>query len=269
MPVRLPATIHDPISQMPLDVIRRFRTASWVAAVTMVLMIVSIVLLLAAEVVNRVPVVLPILFTLTALGWMVGVWMLTPALSLPEAALHGFSRRGRLRVAARVLSLAWPMAGALLALRVVAGNLGSAQQGALAGAGMTTAAVGIAGLVVVFVVLWRLARWTRDDLAEKAFNLAAWGLPVVTVGSFLNLRLLLVTLLLIFLALVVILAMPVGLLSLSLSLSYSVVHARDNLDRDERRQDRARRYGDEVLRSVERMDEASSARRQPARPGES
>jgi hypothetical protein len=42
--------------------------------------------------------------------------------------------------------------------------------------------VGIAGIVLLAILLGRLAEWCQDDFAQRSFNVAAWGLGVCHVG---------------------------------------------------------------------------------------
>jgi len=223
-----------PFHEMPLSLIRSFRTSAWLASVSNVGVVVMLFIAPWAPIPPRQVSLMTMAVTVL---WIVAVWRLTPPLDQPQAASHGFGRQSRPRLAARWLQLAW--------LGVIAtGVVGvgpfftSPRLLVVAGACWLT---GMVGLFALAVLLGRLAGWMRDEFAERTFSLAIYGPAtggvlllffillglvtgsslVVPIGIGLSVVMLLVSLL----------AFPVGLLALSRSVSWAAVHAGESHDR--------------------------------------
>lgn len=259
LPVRMPKEIDAPLSQMPVPVIRRFQVGSWMATAVAAILV-------AAVVGPRIAPLSPVLTTAVLLAagavWAASVWLLTPALDLPQAITRGFVRGGRLRFSARILQVGWLAAGgaALLQRTLPATLKAGPAPDLLDGASAVGFAVGMAGLVVTAILLIRLAEWACDDTAAGAFNLAMWGVPLSTVMLMLTSSILLVGLAFAMLWIVSVAAFPYGLYSLSRSLTWAVHHSRDYADRLDRRRRREDRYAAQVSGTVARMDEARRER---------
>jgi hypothetical protein len=250
--------IDDPLSKMPLGIIRRLRLGCWTAS-AWIIGVMVIVTLNAWR--GLAGMRLAALLIAAALLWQVAAILLTPAFRLPQAVWHGFGPTSRLRHAARWLQVGWLVAaGANLAL-VLLPTPWAAQAWLFTwtkGAGVL---VGLAGLITLGVLLTGLAEWARDDDAAKAFGFSMWFTPLATLlllvvrtpVPYINLGVL-------GLWLVALGAYPYAMLSLARSVELSVHHAHENLAAQERRRERQSRYHDEVVRTVEQMDEVRRQR---------
>ena len=139
----------------------------------------------------------------------------------------------------------------------VGGWIGLARMGMIA-----FAIVGFAGIVCLGILLGRLAEWVRDDDAERAINLAVWGVPITTCILFLTTTSMpIVNFVVAWVWLVSVLAFPYGMLSLSRSVTMSVSHAREYQNRLRRRHERQQDYVQEVADTVEKMDRAREGTR--------
>ena len=225
--------------EMPLPLIKRFRVNSWIATFS----VAGFVGLLVFGR-NLAGLGVPAsTLTVVFIGlWIYAVWRLTPVLDQPQAAAHGFSREGRLRLAARWLQLGWVAAALSLPLGVLFSRstfaLGLFTTLFFVGLG-----VGLLGLVCLIMFLRRFAGWVGDEFAEKAFHLAVWGNLIMIPLAFLFLSMIsglgpfLIIILPVFglpiaaVLLASLLAFPVGLLSLSRSVDWSVVHCRREAER--------------------------------------
>jgi hypothetical protein len=262
LPISTAPTIDAPISEMPPQMVRIFRTASWLATACVAVLIVLVVgrpwLGVGWEVRSTY-------FLCLAVIWAMSVWMLTPAIDAPQAISRGFTRNGRLRRAARWLQLGWVLAaGSGLALAILdrlAAGPGAAPTPAswvdtLRIARTLGTLTGLAGVFTLGILLQRLAEWTCDREAEAAFNWAVWGIPLFSLLMFLTPTIFLVTLLLALLWGGAVCAFPYALLSLSKSLAWAVRHAGEHQDRLRRQRERKDEYDAEVADTIERMDGA-------------
>jgi hypothetical protein len=109
-------------------------------------------------------------------------------------------------------------------------------------------------------MLMRLAEWVRDDHAERAFNVAVWGIPPTSILFLFDIPFFRFTILLYVLWGIAVLAFPVALLSLSGSLDWSIQHAREYHDRLRRQRRRAQDYDEGVGETVAAMDRARQIR---------
>ena len=248
--------IDDPLSLAPPRVILAFIRGCWAASIIVVLVvIVSLAPRFPQWSMSWTRWSLPPL----ALLWVGAVAWLTPAFLLPQAAMRGFSRRSALRRFARLLQWGWLAAAVLRLLRYELRWTGSA--GAMANVGMIIGfIVGLAGVVILAVLMERLANWARDGGAEKAFNFAAFTIPLATLLLVFGIPFLPAALFgrfgpVVMLSwLIAVGAFPYALLSLAGSVTLSVVHNYEHRQRQERRADRQQRHEDQVARTIETMD---------------
>ena len=250
------ADLDDPLSMMPLRVIRRFRAASWAA--TACVFVVIVVLIGTPGLALPRPAKLGLLAGVSLL-WCGAAWLLTPAFDLPQAVQRGFGRRGRLRAAARGLQLGWVVAAGAgwVAAAVPAGAAGRAPLALLSALAWLGAIAGLAGVVTLTVLLQRLAEWARDGDAERALNLTLWGTPIMSlalvIGS--NVRLFFVVLAAMFILwLICVAALPYALLSLSKSMWWTVRHAHEYHARMRRQRERAERRTEELAGPLAQAD---------------
>jgi hypothetical protein len=243
--------IDDPLSAAPIGVIKTFRTASWIAS-GCVLALIAIIICSTFNVLA--PIVASSMLAGVSVIWLVAVWMLTPAIDLPQAEAHGFSRRNRLRHVARWLQLGWPLAATMWLLDS-AGTSSNLIEPAI-GSGLV---LGVAGLVVLGLILENLASWVRDDAAERAINLAVWGVPIMTLLVLANVPILIIGMLLGLVWIAVIACFPIGVLQLSRSLTWAVVHAREEHERSRRRTER---QAEEERKRIEMIASMDAARKE-------
>lgn len=251
----LPKHVDDPLSLMPLGVIKAFRRGCWLATACVAG---AIGLFVCSRWLAAPPLLWPVAWLALACLWCLAVWQVTPAFPFRQALQHGFSADSRLRVVTRWLSTGWMLTALrdLLAAKAGAPPLLLQLVNGLGGLGLIA---GVVGLVLLAVMLARLAQWARDDTAEKAFTAAAWGLPLMGGLLFLGFQLFgppnpalnpvfYFHALFFIIWLVLLMALPYGLLSLSASVSYCVRHAREQAEREQRRLERERDHFDQVVR---------------------
>jgi len=262
MASKMPDDIDAPLSQAPTRVILSFIRGCWLASI-------CVAAAVGVTIADRFPAWKPSisLFIMTGVSllWVLAVMWLTPGFNLPQAAIRGFSPRGKLRRATRLLHWGWVAA---TCAQFVDWQL-SVNSGGIAGAGggslrtllslMETVGflAGLAGIVCLSLMLERLAEWTRDDTAEKCFNWAAWSLPISTL--LLNVHIpnqTYVNLLITAVWLASVAIFPYALLNLSGSVTYCVLHAVEHKGRDERRQERSKKYTQNVGETISTMDAA-------------
>ncbi len=197
--------------------------------------------------------------------WFGAVVWLTPALGLPQAASRGFSRRGRMRQAARWLQWGWVLAAALLLLRVelnVSAPAGNLMQFGI-GAGVIA---GVIGMMILAVLLERLSNWARDDTAENLFNWAQWSIPICTLLLFTGLPLIPIPGMNRFgfgvlgIWLIGVGIFPYALITLSSSVTLSIVHNYEHRQRGERRAERQAEHDAKVEQTVRTMDRERARR---------
>jgi hypothetical protein len=198
------------------------------------------------------------LLALAAL-WVGAVMWLTPAFAIPQAASRGFVRRSRLRQVTRWLQLAWPLAAGM---SVVQHELAlSAAIGSMARLLFTLGVlVGLAGVVLLAIMLERLSEWARDDVAQNLFNWAMWTIPITTLLLVVDIPLPVISMIFGIFWLMGIALFPYALLSLSGAVTLCIVHAYEHRQREGRRAERDRQHQDKIARAVDVMD-AERARR--------
>lgn len=267
-PIKERFRVDDSLSAMPPEVPGRFVPGGWVCSTCVV---VAIVMWATRNLVPWDIGVLPAIFCLISIFWITGVWMVTPELDQPDGVSRGFTRAGRLRAAARWMQLAWLVACLAAVGREVTqlGNQSLHQLFTLAW--VVSSLAGLVGIMVLSVMLGRLAEWVRDDIAERAFNWSAWGTPFVSLlawGILPNVSLVNYRLIagLFVIWLICLLAFPFGLWSLSRSVTLSLVHSRENQERQERRLHRWKEYDDDVQARIDHI-EAARRMKAPTKPG--
>jgi hypothetical protein len=251
-PIRAPLLIDAPLSDMPVGVIRRFRTGCWMAASIAVLMT---LLILSQPWLAAVKGLFEGLFIGLVPFWIVAVWWVTPAVDLPQAAVRGYARGSRLRKVVRLLQWTWLGVGAVRLVLVLAPGLTAdavdglklLESGLLVGC--------IASIVTLCILLERLAEWTRDDTAQTAFNWVMWGVPASALLMMVELPLIGivgVVARVVVMPVLMLLLLPGALVALARSLSYAVIHSLDAVDREVRRRERQQEYHQQVARAAGR-----------------
>ena len=253
MPIASESRFDEPLAHSPVEVIKAFRLGCWFATVVMFSAAVTIV----ARSFRAVPAeAIAAILGVLAMLWLAATWMVTPSFTIRAAAARGFGPTSRLRMAARALQFGWLACASCYALVA----LYSTQLGGWVGLvrlGMIVSAiVGFAGVVCLGILLERLAEWARDDDAERALNLAVWGVPITTSILFLNTSMFLLSIVIALIWLMSVLAFPYGMLSLSRSVSLSVSHAREYQNRERRRYERQQEYVQQIADTVEKMDKS-------------
>lgn len=253
LPSRLPANLDDPLALMPRSVILAFTLGCWAASVCVVLTV-ALVLTLRLEPWDAWITLCGL--TTVAVLWIGATMLITPGFAIPQAVVRGFAHGGRLRRAARWLQLGWPILAGATLLRTILTNPPGSATAALQLVQFLGFATGMAGIVMLSLLLQRLADWTRDAEANTAFNWAMWGLPVVTPLLFLDTPLFSANLILRFLIpllwLGLVCTFPFGLLTLSKSVTLSIVHSFEHEDRLRRKTERDRKHQEKVSRLLKR-----------------
>ena len=238
-----------PFEEMPLDLIKRFRTSAWAACFTLAGLVALQLggpVVLSAVRVGGLPFVPRLAFTsvmfAVAAAWMAAVWALTPALETPQATRRGLSPQSRLRRTARWLQVGWVL---YAGIEVLLALLGPANSPPVLGlAGILASLMGTVGIAAFALWLARFADWMGNRFAEGALQMAGFGAamgvlllltaPVIKLAAG-GLTIVLLPLVLVLAVLLLILflaAFPAGLFSLSRSVGWSVVHARARARRD-------------------------------------
>jgi hypothetical protein len=244
--------LDDPLSRMPVEVVRVFRRGGW-AATLCVLAVIG--LIIGRHFITQKVAVQAAAVAAISLLWWVAVLAITPAVDLPQAHFHGFSEKGRLRRVTRVLQLAWLVYATIALMVALLPPLPSAGQSLVTAMMGLARLAGVVGVVCLSIVLRRLSEWVRDDGAERAFEWFAWAFPIAyllyvydptwpwrafTIVAMIGAMLLL----------------PWGIFSLSRSMHYSLIHAREKVEHDKRSRERQRRDAERVADAVARMDRA-------------
>lgn len=255
MPVQTPSTGDDPLSLMPIQIIKTFRRGTFVVVFALACFIVIEALLLFG--VLAAPVGAGLRCAVSAL-WLGSAWLVTPALDLRQARGYGFAERGVTRRLARWLQLGWVLTALVMLLQATTkppvpafiehgGNV-------LIVLGLLS---GYAGFICLNVMLQRLARWVRDDTAAGAMNLTLWALPAALIFNAFELPVPLIGLVILAFWLAAVIGFPYGLFLLSRSVMLSVGHAREHQQRLRRRAEREERYHAEVDRRMAGIDAAN------------
>jgi hypothetical protein len=253
MPSKMPEGIDDPLSLMPKRVILAFTRGCWVASLCVGAMI-------AIVVANQFP-DWPRIYSLAAMAGLSVAWVgaaawLTPAFTIPQAVIRGFSRASRLRRAARYCQWGWVMSASAMFILALIKNPSSATEHLLWWPKWLGFAIGMTGIVLLAILLERLSEWARDGDAEKMFNWATWGLPIATPLLLADLDHPVARMFVLLMWLVLACTFPWGLISLSGAVTLSILHAKEHREREERRDERARRYYQHVAKTVDTMDAA-------------
>lgn len=164
---------EEPLAHMQMSVIRRVRLLT---AIGMLTVFITIAVALIAYLSPQSSQLMWML--LAALALNVGTWVLTPAIDLREAAVRGFSSSGRLRYWSRLLQIVWFPAAVLVTLPALVQIQSPVVEGMLFVLALVCIAIGIAGIIVLGLLLENLAEWARDDTAEWLFNIGEWGVGI-------------------------------------------------------------------------------------------
>jgi hypothetical protein len=197
-----------------------------------------------------------------SLAWWFATIVLTPSFALPQAVTRGFGPASKLRKAARLLPIGWVMA----TFASLAREFLSASSPAVVFPTPTTFAsllgfaqvvgflLGMAGIVVLCILLERLADWTRDSDAQRMFNWSMWLIPILSPMLFMSslaLPFLYSSELIIPIVWLVAAGFfPYGLLSLSKSVTLSIVHSFEQEERARRSEERKAQHFSKVVDRV-------------------
>ncbi len=250
----------DSISELPPRKVRRFRHACWAGMVGMLGLMAAFWAALFTPPGPGGDIVV-----LAGAGmWFVGAWLLTRAYPEPQAVVHGFGAGSVRRRLARALQTGWLLFA--VGASSVAIGLPTAIATAMVFGGVI---VGAAGLVAIALHLEDFALWTRDDTAERAFRLFAWGAPIMIVFNAVTevwipvLQIGVAALLFAGLTIMCVFALPYGLFSMSGSLAWAVHHAEERVEREARRLERKAAQQQEASARMQRADADTTDRRAP------
>lgn len=251
LPSVMPEGIDDPLALMPRRVILAFIWGCWAASI-------CVLGVIGAVIASRMPDIDPKIpgYTLAGLSllWLAATWLLTPAFAIPQAIFRGFSRASKVRRAALWLQWGWVLAAGCAAVAVTLSSPPAWLTSLLWAGTWIGFLVGMAGIVVLCILMDRLADWTRDEDAQTMFNWAMWGLPIATVFLFVHIPLPFVNALMILLWLAAAALFPYGLIMLSKSVTLSIVHSFEHDERSKRQDERRQQYHDHVGKLVEKID---------------
>ena len=261
MPSTRVAGSDDPLAEMPMRIILTLVRGCWVAAICVVLMV-------AAVLADRFR-ALDHAMAMVALAGLSIVWAgavcwLTPAFNIPQAVSRGFSVRSRTRRFARWLQLGWVAAtSAATALAFIAAPTPSVE-GFLTLLMYGGLMVGLAGLVVLSLLMERLAEWARDEDAQRMFNWAMWSWPIAML-AYVPVRLFIGSWLsgtgqprvgsgvFVLLWVAAVCTFPYGLMMLAKSVTLSILHNLEHRDRTQRKlerdQEHTERLGNRAART--------------------
>jgi hypothetical protein len=175
LPTTMPEGGDDPLSTMPMRVILMLVRGCWAAAICVVLMMIALILHRIGLV--RDEIAFPSMFMLS-LFWLGAAIWLTPVITLPQAVSRGFGSKSRLRTSARVLQLGWVIAIGALAFETLVPQAAGPLAALVKLATFGGLCAGLAGLIVLSVLLERVAEWARDEDAQRMFNWTMWSWPL-------------------------------------------------------------------------------------------
>ncbi|MHC5113901.1 MAG: hypothetical protein ACYTGP_05680 [Planctomycetota bacterium] len=257
LPIQMPQNVDDPLSLMPMPIIRRIRRACLVATMTVAVFVTIVIAAVFGG--HLVPKVLASVMAALVFAWIVSAWMLTPVLSGPSAVFRGFTAASRRRRLARWLQWGWMLPVAAMVFQAFASKAavkGPAPEMILA-LHYGGVAIGIAAVIAMCVHLEELSTWACDREAASAFNVAMWGIPIVT-GMILLLEFfkpaVVIAMFFAIIWAIAVSAFPWALVSLSRSVSWSVRHAREHQGRERRRRDRDEAHQRRLEKSIAAMD---------------
>ena len=115
--------IDEPLSHMPMRIILTFIRGCWVASICVLLMVALVI----ADRWDSIDEKYAAYGAATlAVIWLGAVIWLTPAFSIPQAVVRGFSNRSRVRRAARLFQFGWVASSFSLVLSTTLTNPGNA-----------------------------------------------------------------------------------------------------------------------------------------------
>ncbi|MGI9013655.1 MAG: hypothetical protein ACR2GY_05325 [Phycisphaerales bacterium] len=231
------------------EVIRRFLIGSLAAAGCVVCIIATLWLGFFGVISDQVR-----SLALLSIGvpWIIAMFLLTPALEVPEAITRGFRKRSWLRQCARWGQLAWLLPAFHIALGILNVNTRRVDD-VLSAMSFTGALVGVIATVMLALLLERLAEWVKDDTAERYLQWFQWFGPITLLllmasgGLAATLSQLL--------AVLAWALFPVAILMLAKSIALSVEHRSEHMTREDRRRERQQREAAEFDRRIAHMRE--------------
>lgn len=252
----------DPLSLMPMRVILAIVRGCWVAAICVAAMVGAVLADRTGAIKHEIA--MAILAGLSVL-WLGAVRWLTPAFAIPQAISRGFGPRSRVRRAARLLQIGWIVGTGCALLLGLQSNPKAFTAGLLSLGQWLGLMTGLAGLVVLSVLMERLSEWARDEDAQRMFNWAMWSWPLAlllygAVQFFMGAmfatpgRVRIGAGLFVVLWIMAIGTFPYGLLMLAKSVTLSIVHNWEYQERTQRMQERDQRYRDRSGALAERTE---------------
>lgn len=241
----------DPLSRMPLRVIRIFRRAAWLATFCIFIAAGSV----WSMMLGRMPQSWSLMLTVVLVFlWIVAMWMLTPVVGVREAVARGFSPRGIARRIARWGQVGWII---LVATQLMENSLPTLTKpvvtmllvGRVAGI-----AIGGIAMIAMAVLMERLAEWARDDGSARLFQWFQWTMPLAIIVLLVAGGVPILGLISVLGVLVSALLFPLAMIMLTGSITLSAVHQLEHQDRERRRANRKSQHDhalDERLRRVE------------------
>lgn len=233
---------------------RRVRRAAWIAAIAAVASLAwrAAVLMGLAPVDPAVGGAIGFAIEST---WALGVFLFAAPIDDAEAVERGLGPRSGLRAWARFLQLGWPMG--IVLDRGGAFFAGGPLHPVFEWSAIAAWAIGLAGLVVLAVLLVRRADWMENDETAKWARLYLWcvaGVPAtallfVLIAALIPPFMLIAVLLGLVLGVGLVFLMPLAILSIARHLDWAISWQDQRADRDEalRRQVRSRQRGATAL----------------------
>jgi len=246
-----PSDGDDPLSRMPLRIIRIFRRAAWLATLCILLAAASIWSVMFGGF-EQFSSVLAIAF-LTVL-WVAAMWLLTPVVAVPEAASRGFSARGVARRIARYGQMAWILV--VITYFVESSLATPAKQvlTVLAAARIAGIAAGGIAMIAMAVLMERLAEWARDDTSARLFQWFQWTMPITILLLAVAGGMPIVKFVFHLGALASALLFPLAMIMLTGSITLSAVHQLEHQDRERRRADRKHQDDDALDERLKKIE---------------
>lgn len=235
--ITLDNPLRDSLCDAPRGVILRLCAGFWMILGTLAILIAMPFVIVSLR--SSMNMTVYSMESIAAGLWLLGIWFITTPINTPNGAKFNFARGSKLRIAARWLQLPWLML-ILLEIRVELTKTltgGSPLARIESMLFLPLSVVGLAGFVVLGLLLMELAHWSNDMSAHRMLNWAVWGLPVSTLGlmlSGLNLVLGLLACTMTLLWLFSIFCFGRAMISLGTSVTWAVHHSRAIADRDKR-----------------------------------
>jgi len=221
---------------LPPSTIRKFSLGFYFAAATLTGIL---FLLIGGRFISWSAEVYAGTITLLSFLWFFAVWSMTAPLDIPADQRWGRPWELKLRPWARWLQLGWFVHMSIMWLYIAVQPSGSALN-ALAAVNLVAQLAGVAGIVMLCLLLANLASWVNDDFAERCFNFAFGGVVILSPVLFILTPLLVASIgpIIFFFAILLWLvwlgslgAFPLGMWSLARSMSWAVYHSKDRINK--------------------------------------